>query len=356
MRPIEVVDIVCDMIPGVSTVTNIGVATYKAYHHFHGGEEVSAEAEPVRHYFVEKSKLHYISGFFPIVGNLVNLVAYAVQLVKAYCHKEPTSVRVLTWNIASDSDYVNVMRRKGHEVDEIGKDEIWTKRLKLFKGIFKNAIEEYQVQIFCLQEVGLQYEAISGLLEGHGFEACFDGRDSAIFWKKDDFEFVADSLAVNEKRQYSVVTLRHLQDGKTVAVASAHLTGCHPVKLVKTAPGQTEADTGNKDLEVIVEELAPRPVDGRIIGMDANVIPTHERLKTITKENIGFVRDESDDLPTNYHSLRDDCIGNICIDYIFARGDDCRVEPVEGFAPPEVDNLDANPSDHTCVMKDVRFY
>ncbi|HEV8051650.1 MAG TPA: hypothetical protein VGP47_04080 [Parachlamydiaceae bacterium] len=156
--------------------------------------------------------------------------------------------------------------------------------LEQARGIMATRIfaNHLKYDIICLQEADYlnpsmfpaQYEVLLGN-NSHSV--------NGIAWNKDRFEQV-DMLGDIMGRLYAV-KLQDKQSGKTVLVASGHISGCNPYRVEINAKGIVDSSRGDTELKTIIELFNAYDADFKVIGMDSNVTSLHPRLNILKESN-----------------------------------------------------------------------
>lgn len=135
---------------------------------------------------------------------------------------------------------------------------------------------------------------------------------NGIVWNKNRFEQVEDAISLPRTE---IVTLRDLQSGETVAIASAHLTGCNPfTAAIDPKTGKADSVKGDDELREVLELLEGISADVKIVAMDSNVTATHPRLNIL--KDVGYSLDYTNYLEptcTNPHFIFDTRIDWIAV-------------------------------------------
>lgn len=133
--------------------------------------------------------------------------------------------------------------------------------------------------IICLQEA----DYLNPTQFPKNYEVVFsDSTHSlqAIAWNKDRFDLIENIGDILGKGY--VIKLRDKVTGKSILVASGHITGCNPYRVQKDPDtGVSDSAKGDNELQKIVELMENIEADIRIIGMDSNVTSLHPRLKIL---------------------------------------------------------------------------
>ncbi len=219
-------------------------------------------------------------------------------------------------------------------------------RAIMAKRIFHHHLK---YDILCLQEA--DYLDISMFPEN--YQALFSDTNhsvNGIAWNKDRFALV-DTIGNIMGRALSV-KLMDKATGKTVIIASAHITGCNPFVVKKERNG-TDADTGNNELSTIIDLFEEHSADIKIIAMDSNVAATHPRLRILK---------ETDYQIDAYNFLEPTCsnpnmILNTRIDWIALKADNEAKACITNIAVLGVglNHIQTNISDHKPVAAKIVY-
>lgn len=147
-------------------------------------------------------------------------------------------------------------------------------RAIMAKRIFTHHLK---YDIICLQEA----DYLSKSMFPENYEILFSESShsvNGVAWNKDKFELV-DSIGNILGRGFAVKLLNK-ETGKTVLIASGHLTGCNPYRIE-----DNDSAKGDKELKTIVKIFDETEADFKIIGMDSNVTSLHPRLKILKEAN-----------------------------------------------------------------------
>lgn len=149
-------------------------------------------------------------------------------------------------------------------------------RETMAQRIFQHSLK---FDILCLQEANYltkssfpsHYEVLISE-EGH--------TKNGIAWNTERFELVKDLGSLRGRA--SIVQLRDKESGKLVLVASGHISGCNPYRVVKDPQtGLPDSEKGDNELQDLVALLNNQESDFMIIGMDSNVTSLHPRLNIL---------------------------------------------------------------------------
>ena len=174
---------------------------------------------------------------------------------------------------------------------------------------------------------------------------------NGVAWNQDKFELV--EVVGDILGKGFAVQLRHLESGKTVSVASGHLTGCNPFDASTVdALGTLDSDKGDRELQEIIKILENSPSDIKLIAMDSNVTATHPRLSLLKKAD--YKLDYSNYLEPTCTSPWQ--VLDTRIDWISAKSTDDAVSisniPVLGIS---LNSPQTNVSDHKPVAAKISF-
>lgn len=135
--------------------------------------------------------------------------------------------------------------------------------------------------IICLQEADYLHPG----LFPETYEVLFSDTahsKNGLAWNTTRFELIkpiGDILG-----RAFVVQLRDRESGKTILVASGHLTGCNPYRVEKgSKSGIADSAKGDAEMQAVVDLFDSEQTDLMIIGIDSNVTSLHPRL-TILKD------------------------------------------------------------------------
>jgi hypothetical protein len=153
-------------------------------------------------------------------------------------------------------------------------------RAKMAQRIFANQLK---YDIICLQEA----DYLNASLFPENYEVLFGGNShsvNGIAWNKEKFDLV-EAFGDFMGRAY-IAKLQNKQDGKTILVATGHLSGCNPYRVeINSATGCPDSQKGDKELQEIVNFFNGADADFKVIGMDSNVTSLHPRLNILKEAN-----------------------------------------------------------------------
>ncbi len=143
------------------------------------------------------------------------------------------------------------------------------------------------------------------------------------------------------------VLLIDKETGKTLLIASGHLKGCNPFKVV-----DHDSSQGDQELQNIIDALDQQEADIKILGMDSNVTPLHPRLNIL----------KNGDYQLDYtHFIESTCTNpyqvlNTRIDWIAVKSSETQAIitniPVVNVV---LNNLQTNISDHKPVAAKIQY-
>lgn len=174
---------------------------------------------------------------------------------------------------------------------------------------------------------------------------------NAIAWNKNRFELV-ESLGNILNRAF-VIHLKDKESGKTVAIASGHITGCNPFMIITNPEtGERDSAKGDSEIQKILDVLNSTGADLQIIGMDSNVTGTHPRLQIL--KNADFQLDSENYLDmtcTNPYQVL-----NTRLDWIAVKAHLTNVSitniPVLGIG---LNSIQTNVSDHKPIAAKINY-
>lgn len=219
-------------------------------------------------------------------------------------------------------------------------------RTRMANRIFKHQLK---YDIIALQEA--DYITPSSIPPGYAYLFSDSPHSTnALIWNQNRFELL-DEIA-NSGSRFFVVKLRELSSGKTLLVATAHLTGCNPFRMViNTKTAVPDSLKGDEELKVLLSIMEAHEADYKIIAMDSNVTATHPRLALLKQS--GYQLDYKRFLEptcTNPSQVLD-----THIDWIALKTDQqrCRLSniPVRGIG---LNSPQTNISDHKPVAALIR--
>lgn len=229
------------------------------------------------------------------------------------------------------------------EVEEMLQEHLAGRTMEEGRQVMAEHIFSHQLKydLICLQEATY----LDAAMFPEQYEVAFDENEHSIngvAWVKERFELI-EELDANESRGFAVKLLEKLS-GKTVIVASGHLTGCNPFK------GGSDSKKGDQELTGILKLFEDQEADIKIIAMDSNVTATHPRLKIV--KDFGYQLDYE-----NY--IENTCtnpylILNTRLDWIAVKGEEIAINniPVLGVG---LNSIQTNVSDHKPVAAKISY-
>lgn len=175
---------------------------------------------------------------------------------------------------------------------------------------------------------------------------------NGVAWNKNRFELI-ESIGDIMGRAFAV-HLRDKKSGKTVLVASGHITGCNPYYITNDPKtGTIDSAKGDAELKAIVELFSTYDSDLKLIGMDSNVTALHPRLNIL--KDAGFQIDYENHLEqtcTNPYQVL-----NTRIDWIALKSDSQEDASVTNIPVLNVglNSIQTNISDHKPIAAKITF-
>lgn len=231
----------------------------------------------------------------------------------------------------------------------LDKEASWEDQIKQARAVMAKRIFHHHMKydILCLQEADyLEPWMFPPHLEVILSDATHS--KNGVAWNTERFELlenVGDVLG----RSY-VIKLLEKDTGKTVIVASGHITGCNPYRQ-EEEDGKDSAK-GDAELQAIVDILEEKNADFMIIGMDSNVTSLHPRLNIIKNANYRLDFENFFEATCSNPNL----ILNTRIDWIALKAPHEQAIitniPVLGVG---LNSLQSNISDHKPVAAKIKF-
>lgn len=218
-------------------------------------------------------------------------------------------------------------------------------RSLMAKRLFRDKLT---YDIICLQEANY----LNASLFPENYTVLFSKTASVngIAWNKQRFELI--KTIKNVSRAF-VVQLLDKESGKTILVASAHLTGSNPfVQVIDPSTKKSDSEKGDSELKTLLRVFQTQKADVKIIGMDSNVTSLHPRLNILKEAD--FTLDYENYLePTNTNPYQ---VLNTRIDWIALKTDDKSVSitniPVLNVG---LNDLQTNLSDHKPIAAKIKY-
>lgn len=221
-------------------------------------------------------------------------------------------------------------------------------RAKMAKRIFHHHLK---YDIICLQEA----DYLDSSLFPERYEVLFADTShslNGIAWNKERFELITTIGSIRGRA--FAVHLADRESGKTILVASGHLTGCNPYRVdIDPETGIEDSAKGDADLQAIIKLLDKTVADLKVIGMDSNVTALHPRLQHL--KSGGYRIDAENHLEptcTNPHQML-----NTRIDWIALKAKrDMRASVVNiPVLSVGLNNMQTNMSDHKPIAAKVYY-
>lgn len=221
-------------------------------------------------------------------------------------------------------------------------------RALMAKRIFAHHLK---YDIICLQEA----DYLDTSMFPEHYEVAFGESSHSIngvAWNKERFDLVEVVGSVMDRG--FVVKLLNKESGKTVLVASGHISGCNPYRIENDpATGLSDSSKGDTELKAIVELFDQGEADFLVIGMDSNVTSLHPRLNIL--KDASYQLDYENYLdPTcaNPHQVL-----NTRIDWIAVKPGQSPVASIINIPVLGVDlnNIQTNISDHKPIAAKITY-
>ncbi|GAB4231020.1 MAG: hypothetical protein Tsb0021_09250 [Chlamydiales bacterium] len=212
--------------------------------------------------------------------------------------------------------------------------------------IFKN---ELKYDLIALQEA----DYLDASVFPEEYEVLFSESThsvNGIAWNRSKFEVEEVIGSIAEGRGFLAV-FRENSSGKTIAIASGHLTGCNPfTRVIDEKTEKNDSDKGDNELITILSHLESIEADIKLLAMDSNVTALHPRLSLL--KEAGYTVDST-------HHLEPTCsnpwqILNTRLDWIALKSPNSSITniPVTGVG---LNSPQTNISDHKPVAACVSF-
>lgn len=229
-----------------------------------------------------------------------------------------------------------------------GTDIVTEARATMAKRIFAHHLK---YDIICLQEATY----LDATMFPAHYEVLFAEEShsiNGIAWNKERFdlvEVIGDILG-----NAFVVQLRDKESGKTVLVASGHITGCNPYREEKDlTTGVADSAKGDSELQAVIDLFDDRQADFMVIAMDSNVTSVHPRLKLL--KEAGYKVDSDNFMEqtcTNPNMMLNTRIDWIGVKSSKGEAAFIRNIPVLGVG---LNSIQTNISDHKPIAAKVNF-
>lgn len=139
--------------------------------------------------------------------------------------------------------------------------------------------DEMKFDIISLQEA----DHLDPSMFPENFQVVFSDQNhslNGIAWNLNRFDYV-ETIANIQERGF-IVKLLEKESGKTVAIASGHLSGSNPFTVeIDPKTGKPDSERGDNELSAILACLEEVEADIKIVAMDSNVTATHPRLRLL---------------------------------------------------------------------------
>jgi hypothetical protein len=213
--------------------------------------------------------------------------------------------------------------------------------------IFSNFLK---FDIICLQEADyLDPGHLPESYEVHFGESSHSR--NGIAWKKERFE-LQEIIGEIAGRAFAVRLLEK-ETGRSVLVASAHLTGCNPFFVEKDEAGDQDSARGDGEMGAIIDTFNAREGDLLLLGMDSNVTSLHPRLKLLKEAD--YALDHENYLEptcTNPYQVLDTRIDWIALKSNLRMPVKIQNIPILSIG---LNNISTNMSDHKPIAAKITF-
>lgn len=232
--------------------------------------------------------------------------------------------------------------------EKSGEDPLTEIRATMAKRIFAHHLK---FDIICLQEANY---LDNSMFPDH-YEVLFADNSNlrtGIAWNKERFELIGSIGNILDKA--FALKLLDKENGRSVLVASAHISGCNPYFTEKNSlTGLADSVKGDDELHFILELLHGLEADIKLIGMDSNVTSLHPRLNIL--KDAGYKIDYENFLEqtcTNPYQVLNTRIDWIAIDAV-------NEEPVSIVNIPVLsvglNHIQTNMSDHKPIAAKISY-
>jgi hypothetical protein len=250
--------------------------------------------------------------------------------------------------VIHDQEVIQVLQ--DHLNDLTRTDSDFQQQLQTARAIMAKRIFEHHLKfdILCLQEA----DYLDATLFPAHYEVRFaqtDHSKNGIAWNTQRFELI-ETIGDILGRAFAV-KLRDKETGKTVLVASGHLTGCNPYRVeLNEKTSLNDSAKGDSELQTTVNLFDQLGADLMLVGMDSNVTSLHPRL-TILKQS-GYQLDYE-------HFLEPTCTNpyqvlNTRIDWIAVKSTQASVTNIPVLSIG-LNNIQTNISDHKPVAAKISY-
>lgn len=228
-----------------------------------------------------------------------------------------------------------------------GKEVPVTQRTQMTRAIMAQKIfaEHLKFDIICLQEA----DYLDASMFPEQYQVLFGDKSHSVnglAWNTARFE-LEENIGDIEGKAFAV-QLRDRESGKTVLVASGHITGCSPYRI----EGNDSAK-GDAELQKLVQVFEDHPADIKVMGMDSNVTALHPRLRIL--KDAGYQLDYKNHLEptcTNPHQVL-----NTRIDWIVLKAEESEGATITNLPVSHVglNNIQTNISDHKPIATKIAY-
>jgi hypothetical protein len=131
--------------------------------------------------------------------------------------------------------------------------------------------------IICFQEA--KYINSSVLPKKYTYLVGTSKSKNGIAYNNERFELV-EIIGDIAERAFAI-KLKDKTTSKKILIASAHITGCHPYKIVIDEKGNLDSQKGDSELKAVIDRFESEKADFKLIAMDSNVTALHPRLNLV---------------------------------------------------------------------------
>lgn len=221
-------------------------------------------------------------------------------------------------------------------------------RALMTKRIFAHHLK---YDIICLQEA----DYLDSSMFPKNYDMLFSETShskNGIAWNNERFELI-ESIGNILGRAFAVKLLDK-ETGKTVLVASGHITGCNPYRIEKDPKtGENDSAKGDSEIQTIIDLFDRHDVDLKLIGMDSNVTSLHPRLNIL--KNSDYQLDYENFLdPTCTNPTQ---VLNTRIDWIALKSNSIKTASVTNIPVLSVglNSIQTNISDHKPIAAKIKY-
>lgn len=209
---------------------------------------------------------------------------------------------------------------------------------------------QLKYDIICLQEADYLDES---MFLGHYeyLAAATSHSKNGVVWNKERFELI-ETIGNIMGRAFAV-HLRDKKSGKTVLIASGHISGCNPYQVETGPNGVDDSSKGDGEIRRVVELFDDHGADLKIIGMDSNVTSLHPRLHIL--KDAGYHIDYENFLEAT--CTNPNLVLNTRIDWIALKAETLNQATVTNIPVLNVglNSIQTNISDHKPIAAKIKY-